>query len=124
MPEILEEGAFDLAAFADELEAAPGNRSVGTSLWYEDDRIRVWEVRLEPGARTPFHAHASPYFWTCVEAGTGRQRSPDGALFVRRYAVGDTLRTEHTPDAPMLHDLENVGDTVLRFVTVELLEAG
>jgi hypothetical protein len=122
MPEIVEEGRFDVAAFADELDAAPGNRAVGTTLWYEDERIRVWEVRLEPGARAPFHAHATPYFWTCVEAGTGRQRSPDGTLVIRRYDVGDTLRTDHTPDAPLLHDLENVGDTRLRFVTVELLD--
>lgn len=121
MPEVVDQGTFDVAAFADELDEARGNRSVGTTLWYEDERIRVWEVRLDPGVRCPFHAHASPYFWTCVEAGTGRQRSPDGTLVVRRYDVGDTLRSDHTPDAPMLHDLENVGDTVLRFVTVELL---
>ncbi|HEY7667782.1 MAG TPA: hypothetical protein VIE12_06610 [Actinomycetota bacterium] len=122
MPEIVEEGTFDREAFARELEDAPANRAVGTALWYEDERVRVWEVRLEPGVRCPFHAHATPYFWTCVEAGTGRQRSPDGTMVVRRYAVGDTLRSVLSPDAPMLHDLENVGDTVLRFVTVELLD--
>jgi hypothetical protein len=122
MAEIVDEGTFDVTAFADELAAAPANRAVGTTLWFEDERIRVWEVRIEPGARCPFHAHAAPYFWTCVDAGTGRQRSPDGTLVVRRYTVGDTLRSDHSADAPMLHDLENVGDTVLRFVTVELLD--
>jgi hypothetical protein len=122
MPEIVERGTFDVATFTDELVAAPRNRDVGTALRYEDGRIRVWEVRVDPGERCPFHAHTTEYFWTCVEAGTGRQRSPDGTLVVRRYAVGDTQRSEHTPEAPMLHDLENVGDTVLRFVTVELLD--
>jgi hypothetical protein len=121
VPEIVEEGTYDVAAFAAELADAPLNRAVGTALRYEDDRIRVWEVRLDPGERCPFHAHATPYFWTCVDAGVGRQRSPDGTVIVRRYAVGDTLLSDHAPQAPMLHDLENVGDTVLRFVTVELL---
>jgi hypothetical protein len=121
--EILERGTYDVAAFAAELDAAPTNRAVGTALRYEDERIRVWEVRLDPADRCPFHAHAAPYFWTCVDAGVGRQRSPDGTVIVRRYDVGDTLRSDHGPDAPMLHDLENVGDTVLRFVTVELLDA-
>jgi hypothetical protein len=121
MPEIVEEGTFDVDAFADEIASAPANRQVGTTLRYEDDRIRVWEVRVDPGERCPFHAHVTEYFWTCVDAGLGRQRSPDGTLVVRRYDVGDTRRSEHSPEAPMLHDLENVGDTVLRFVTVELL---
>jgi beta-alanine degradation protein BauB len=124
MPEVIQEDTFDVGAFADELGEAAANRTIGTTLWFEDERVRVWEVRLEPGVRTPFHAHATPYFWTCVDAGTGRQRSPDGTLLVRRYAVGDTLRTDNRAEAPLIHDLENVGDTVLRFVTVELLDAG
>lgn len=121
MPEILEEGTFEPDGFAEELAAAPANLDVGTTLWLENERVRVWEVRLDPGTRCPFHAHTRPYVWTCVGAGTGRQRSPDGTLKVRRYAEGDTQFSAHTGGKPMLHDLENVGDTVLRFVTVELL---
>ncbi|MGZ4133454.1 MAG: hydantoinase/oxoprolinase family protein, partial [Actinomycetota bacterium] len=118
---IVEEGRFDPAAFATELDAAPGNREVGTSLWFENERVRVWEVRLEPGERGPFHAHTRPYLWTCVEPGLGKQRSPDGTVKVRRYAPGETQFSEHSAESPMLHDLENAGETTLRFVTVELL---
>ncbi len=121
MAEIIEEGTFDPAGYAAELRAAPGNVEVGTSRWFENERVRVWEVRLEPGERGPFHAHTHPYFWTCVEPGLGRQRSPDGTVKVRRYALGETQFSEHSADAPMLHDLENAGETTLRFVTVELL---
>jgi hypothetical protein len=121
MADIVEEGTFDPAAFAAELDAAGHNLQVGTSLRFENERVRVWEVRLEPGERGPFHAHTRPYFWTCIEPGTGRQRSPDGTLKVRRYGLGETQFSEHSPAAPMLHDLENVGSTTLRFVTVELL---
>jgi hypothetical protein len=57
-----------------------------------------------------------------VSPGTGRQRSPDGSFKVRRYEVGDTQYSEHSPADPMIHDLENAGETTLRFVTVELLD--
>jgi len=121
VPDILEESAFDLASFTDELRDAPTNLAVGTSLWFENGRVRIWEVRLDPGARCPFHAHITPYFWTCVSSGVGRQHSGDGVVRVQRYDEGDTRFSELSPEAPMLHDLENVGDSILRFITVELL---
>ncbi len=120
--EILEDGTFDPTDFADELEAAPANLAVGTTLWFENDRLKVWEVKLDPGERGPFHAHTRNYFWTVVEAGRGLQRLSDGTFWVRDYQVGDTSYLEHTPETALIHDLENVGDTVLRFVTVELLD--
>jgi hypothetical protein len=62
--ETIEEGAYDVASFAAELAAAPGNLAVGTSRLFENDRVRVWEVRLEPGE--------------------GRQRYADGTMRVLR----------------------------------------
>ena len=119
--ETVEVGRYDPAAFRQELAEAPTNNAVGTSQLFENDAVRVWEVRLVPGERTPFHAHATRYFWTCVDPGVGRQRYVDGSMKVLRYQAGDTRYAEHSSDNPMLHDLENVGDTLLRFVTVELL---
>ena len=121
-PDIVEDGVFDREEFAAELSAAPHNRDVGTILWFENQRIRVWEVLVEPGERGPFHAHATNYFWTVVEAGRGLQRFADGTFVVRDYAVGETKYLEHTPATALIHDLENVGTTTLRFVTVELLD--
>lgn len=121
MAEVVETGRFDPDEFAEELAAAPGNLEVGTSLWFENDRIRVWELRLEPGQRGPFHAHTRDYFWTVVEGSRGLQRLADGSFSVREYRVGETRYLEHSPDQALIHDLENVGETVLRFVTVELL---
>jgi hypothetical protein len=119
--ETIEEGDYDVASFAEELAVAGHNLAVGTSRLFENDQVRVWDVRLAPGERTPFHAHTVRYFWTCVDQGVGRQRYADGAMKVLRYATGDTHYSEHSLEAPMLHDLENVGTTPLRFVTVELL---
>jgi hypothetical protein len=115
-----EHGAFDVRDFAEELERAPGNHEIGTTLWFENDRVRVFELRLEPGARGPFHLHDAAYFWTVVEPGRGLQRLADGSFVVREYALGETRFLHPSPEQPLIHDLENVGDTTLRFVTVEL----
>lgn len=121
-PRIIETTTFDPQAYAEELRAAPHNLDVGTRLWFENEAIRVWEVRLQPGERGPFHAHTRRYFWHVVEGGLGRQRSADGTMVVREYHVGDTSYSEHTAEDPTIHDFENAGDTPIRFVTVELLD--
>ena len=97
MAEATEEGTFDPAEFRDELVVAASNLEVGTRLWFQNDRIKVWEVNLAPGERGPFHAHKHRYFWTVVEPGSGRQRSPDGTVKVRRYEIGDTQYSEPSP---------------------------
>jgi oxalate decarboxylase/phosphoglucose isomerase-like protein (cupin superfamily) len=119
---VTREESFDPADFTGELEAAPGNLDVGTRLRFENEHIRVWEVTLQPGERTPFHAHTRRYFWTAVDGGTGRQRSADGSMITGEYHDGDTVYAEHSPGDPAIHDLENTGGTPLRFVTVELLD--
>jgi beta-alanine degradation protein BauB len=119
---ILSEGTFEIADYREELDAAPGNLDVGTHLWFENDRIRVWEVRLQPGERGPFHSHTRRYFWTVVDGGIGRQRTADGTVITREYHVGDTNYSEHSAGEPMVHDFENAGDRPIRFVTVELLD--
>jgi mannose-6-phosphate isomerase-like protein (cupin superfamily) len=119
--ELVAQGTFDPESFADELEAAPDNLDVGTTVWFENDKIRVWEILLKPGERGPFHAHTTNYFWTVVEGSRGRQQFADGTYAVRDYLVGETKYLEHTPANALIHDLENIGDTDLRFVTVELL---
>ncbi|MDP3983642.1 MAG: hypothetical protein Q8Q52_01375 [Acidimicrobiia bacterium] len=116
-----EQGTYDVAEFVAELEAAPHNGQLGTTLWFENDQIRVWEVRLEPGERGAFHIHDHPYFWTVVEPGRGLQRFADGRLVVRDYTLGETRYLVHSPGNHLIHDLENVGSTTLRFVTVSLL---
>ena len=116
-----EQGSYETAEYADELDAAPSNLAVGSSLLYENDQVKVWEIRLAPGERGPFHAHTHNYFWTVVEAGVGKQRLADGSYMVRDYEVGQTQFSAHSADAPLIHDLENAGDTELRFITVELL---
>jgi hypothetical protein len=120
--DIVEQGSFDRSEFTEELDAASQNKQLGTSVWFENEKIRVWEVLLEPGERGAFHSHTTNYFWTVVEGSRGLQRFADGTFVVRDYVVGETKYLEHSPQSELIHDLENVGDSTLRFVTVELLD--
>lgn len=122
MPEIMETGSFDPADYEQELAAAPGNHQIGTKLLYENDRVGIWEVRLRPGERAGFHIHDKPYFWTSLEAGIARQRAGDGEYAIQRYEEGETLFMNHSPQEYLVHDIENCGETEMRFITVELYD--
>jgi hypothetical protein len=116
----MESGVFDVDEYADELATAADNGDVGTRMLLENHRVRIWDLDLQPGDRLPFHCHATPYFFVCVDAGSGLSRFPDGNSFTMDYGEGDTWFDE-VAAAPEIHDLENVGSTRLRFTTVELL---
>ncbi len=121
---IIREESFDPADYRGELDAASENLDVGTRLWFENDHIRVWEVRLRPGERGPFHAHTRRYFWTVVDGGIGRPRAADGTMITREYHVGDTNYSRpltRRSDDPRFRE-RSFGDTPIRFTTVELLD--
>jgi beta-alanine degradation protein BauB len=105
----------------EDLERHRFNGCVGGVLVSEGPRARVWHIRLKPGERLPFHRHVLDYFWTCTEAGRSRSYYEDGRMVEIDNEVGDTAHLSFGPGEHMVHNLENVGDTVLGFVTVEFL---
>ena len=106
-----------------ELGAARTNGNVGTRIVSESDRVRVWIVEMKPGERLPFHTHVLDYFWTATSNGKARSRYGDGQVAEAEYEVGDTKHFSFTKGESMTHDLENIGDTVLTFTTVEFLDS-
>ena len=109
---------FDQAAL-DELAASGRNGRVGQVLLSETDRVRVWLINLQPGERLPFHRHVLDYFWTAVTPGRGRSRYSDGKVREFEYARGETRHLKAGTDGSITHDLTNIGDGPLSFVTVE-----
>lgn len=104
-----------------ELAAAiAGNGMVGQRLLSETDDVRVWRIELQPGERVAYHMHVLNYFWTATSAGTSRSRYADGRVADTTYTVGTTRHFTFGPGESMVHDLENIGQTVLGFTTVEL----
>jgi hypothetical protein len=112
--------AYSKQKFADELDQAVENHDIGTTLWFENEHVRVWEVRLEPGQRAPFHNHSQTYFWTCIDPGKGFQRFPDGTAQEFDFELGETVFSQISADDPMIHDLESLDDHLVRFVAIEL----
>lgn len=112
-------GTFDVSEFADEITSPSSN--VGTKLLFENDRVRVWEIKLGPGERAPFHRHVHPYFYVCAEPGRVRVRFPSGHYADGDEEAGAFMYMEHSEGEPGIHDLENVGGTTIRYTTVELL---
>ncbi len=95
------------------------NGRVGSRLVSETEDFRVWMLSLAPGERAGFHRHQLHYFWTAVTAGVSRSHYHDGRVLETKYSVGDTRHFRFGKGQFQVHDLENIGDTILTFVTVE-----
>ncbi len=106
-----------------ELEVNQWNGHVGQKLVSETDVVRVWMMHLEPGERMPFHRHVLNYFWTALLPGRARSRYGDGSVRIYEYHRGETLHLDFPGGSGMVHDLTNIGNTPIAFVTVEFLDS-
>lgn len=106
-------------AMVRELADAASNGRVGSDLVDETDTYRIWLITLHPGDRLPFHTHVLDYFWTATTPGRALSRYADGRVAELDYTVGMTRHMAFAAGEKMTHDLENTGDTVLCFTTVE-----
>ena len=99
------------------------NPCVGSQLLSETDRSRVWIIRLVPGERIGFHRHVLDYFWTSVNGGRGRQHVHDGTTVEYTYQPGETRHESYAAGEFKVHDLENLGDRDMIFMTVEFKDS-
>jgi mannose-6-phosphate isomerase-like protein (cupin superfamily) len=106
-----------------EFIANASNGRVGKFLVSETNRVRVWYIVLNPGERLPVHKHVLDHFWTVTSAGRGRSHFDDGSEKERSYELGQTIHRAYKLGEFMMHDLENIGQTDLAFVTVEFLDS-
>jgi quercetin dioxygenase-like cupin family protein len=106
-----------------EREAKNNNPCVGSTLLSENEKVRVWIIRLAPGERIGFHRHVLDYFWTAVSGGHGRQHLMDGTTVEYTYAPGETRHETYAAGQYKVHDLENLGDKEMVFMTIEFLNS-
>jgi quercetin dioxygenase-like cupin family protein len=99
------------------------NPCVGSHLLSENERVRVWMIRLAPGERFGFHRHVLDYFWTSVTGGRGRQHVHDGTTVEYTYQPGETRHESYAAGEYKVHDLQNIGDNEMVFMTVEFLDS-
>ena len=103
-------------------EAERPNGCVGSELLSETEKTRVWMIRLKAGERIGFHRHVLNYFWTSVNGGRGRQHLMDGTTVEYSYIPGETRHETYGTGEFKVHDLENLGDQDMIFMTVESIE--
>lgn len=106
-----------------EREQTTHNGCVGSRLVSESERVRVWMIDLAPGQRFGFHRHVLDYFWTCVTGGRGRQHIKGGKTVEYTYQPGETRHESYAAGEDKVHDLENIGDKEMVFMTVEFLDS-
>ena len=105
-----------------EMRENANNGCVGTVLVSETDRVRVWHLNLGPGERCPFHRHVNDYFWTVHSSGRVRSYDESGRVSVADYQTGMTRHYKFSAGGYLLHSIENIGDGMLTFTTVEFVD--
>lgn len=81
----------------------------------DNDQVRVVEYVLQPGQRDAWHTHP-PKVSYVVDGGTLRITTEDGQSFLTEEQSGSAVWM----DALGLHFAENVGETPVRIVLVEV----
>lgn len=102
----------------DALVAAPEQHT----LLLENARVRVLDTRVDPGARTPIHTHAWPAVHHVVSWSAFVRRDADGVVLLdtREAGVEAAAGAVLWGDALAPHSLENVGESLLHIVSVEV----
>ena len=84
---------------------------------FENDRVRVLEAELPPGVKEQVHSH--PAYVIYVQAGGKvRNYAADGKTTETELKTGEVLYRE-----PLTHAAENIGNTTMHFILVELKAA-
>lgn len=107
---------------AAEFDAPVIPTKVGTTLLGRVANAKVWMLRLSPGERFPTHQHRHSYLWLATSSGRASQHVAGGDTQVVDYTVGDHELTNVPVGTTFDHDLVNLGNDDLTFITVELVE--
>lgn len=87
-------------------------RTIGLKL--ENPRVRVLEATLKPGDKEQTHSHPA-YVIYVIAGGKFRNHATDGTVTDGEFKAGDVIYRE-----PVTHWAENIGNTTIRLVLVEL----
>ena len=104
---------------------------VGTQKVFENERIIVWHLDLEPGEQGERHTHFLDYIVRIISGSTLEVFGPNGELLdtveieaggaVSFKIQGDKIVSDRPgyPAVPATHSARNVGPTTFREVLIE-----
>ena len=102
---------------------------IATTKLFENERVIVWELLLEPGESTGLHTHHNDYFFHVLEGSTlGANDKNDQDLGDFEFEAGSTHWISIDGDElvfgdlriPATHDARNTGSGRYREILVEL----
>lgn len=89
--------------------------NIGTRAIADYPRIKLWELLLEPGQASEWHAHQNEYVFVVIEPSRLRAEYDDGTVHEDDSEAGNAVFLE-----PTTHRVTNVGTTRYRNIIVEL----
>ncbi|MFK7965897.1 MAG: hypothetical protein AB8C46_18210 [Burkholderiaceae bacterium] len=106
---------------------------VGTKVVFENDRVRVWDLVLEPGEETGMHRHDMSYIWYAIQGGQlyaedehgndlGIIDVPTGSVFNIRHNGGDLEVLSEAGRGikiPPTHKAKNISAEPYREILIE-----
>jgi len=105
--------------------ATEPTQQVGTTVMFENDRVRVWDLDLPPGQSLAKHIHLLDYFFIVESGGLIRFANPDDPSDFRDVQFKDDQVTfVESHGGKVDNRLTNIGDKRHRNYVIELKEAG
>ena len=91
---------------------------------YEDERVRVLDGRVSPGATVPVHTHCWGGVLYIQASSDFIRRDPEGHVLADTRTLGAPREGAAVWGAPLTpHSLENIGPNEFRTITVEMKTA-
>ncbi len=91
--------------------------NIGTELLFENDRVRVWDMTLQPGQESPLHVHEGDYLFVYVTPSRLTAFLEDKPPFTNEFDDGFVQYTE--VGQGIWHKIRNDSDQVHRQILVE-----
>lgn len=98
---------------------------IATNVLYEDDRVRVWDQRIDPGASTGPHHHVLPYALVTIDGASLDVLPVPGHPTIHgeeRLSVDLEDRSAAILPEGSVEEAVNTGDRPYRAILVEFKE--
>lgn len=92
---------------------------VGSTLLFENEHVRVWDLRLAPGESTGLHAHEATYFYVVIGDGLLQRVDADGTQHPPKAMKDGEVHFRDVTEK-QVHAAVNAGNTPWRNIVVEL----
>ncbi len=104
-----------------ELKSGEYREEMGQKIIYEDGKIRLWLIQLEPKERLGFTWLRSDFKVMSHVQGFAVSHRNSGEITLIQYKKGDVYRYNTLEMGEQVWDLENIGADPLEFVLIEEL---